>query len=665
MTFLSPLAAVVAGAIVVPLLVMLYFLKLRRRQMIVSSTLLWKRAIQDMQVNAPFQKLRKNLLLLLQLLLLLALLLALARPMFSAAARSGERLVVIIDHSASMNATDAKPTRLDVAKASALTMIDEFEGQGGVMLVAFAHQARVMQPFTTDKALLRQRLSDIEATDQSSRLEPALRFIERYAAEAAAGGGDTAGGGLNVEVLSDGRIHDTGKLALTGGKLTFRRIGTDPQNNPTDNIAIVSLAARRDFAKPQRVQVFARLANFGPNVVDTNVTLAVDGVVRKVTAITVPPAPPLATQPDGAVVYPPPGEQSVQFELTLTAAALIGVSHDFGDALSADNAAAINIAPPRKLRVLLVSEGNAFLQRVIESVGVETLVTLNAKRYENLDPKSLRRDLSAIRSEGYDVIVFDGYAPPAEALPPVNSLYLGQAPPIAGLERRPTLESDPKTQVFLSWQRDDPLLRYVALDDVLLVEPGRLVVPEDGRVLATAQTGPVMAEVVRDGVRHVTASFNVLKTNWPMQVSFAVFISNALDVLSLQGQGDAGVAYAPGDVAVIPVAADVQDLTYQGPVEMVATAQDGLAVLPMFQRAGLYLQQGGSGSPPWNRLPVNLTDTLESDLRPASQLAVGSVPVAAAGSATLVRQEVWRWFIWAALALLMIEWVIYTRRMYL
>ena len=49
------------AAIVVPPLVLLYFLRLRRRQESVSSTFLWRRAVQDLQVNAPFQRLRRNL----------------------------------------------------------------------------------------------------------------------------------------------------------------------------------------------------------------------------------------------------------------------------------------------------------------------------------------------------------------------------------------------------------------------------------------------------------------------------------------------------------------------------------------------------------------------------------------------------------------------------
>src|SRR5436853_5528107 len=109
-------AAIAAGA-AIPALLVLYFLKLRRREMPVSSTLLWKKAIQDLQVNAPFQRLRRNLLLLLQLLLLLMLCLALSRPVSNYTPGAGKMTVILIDRSASMSASDDKGrTRLDEAK---------------------------------------------------------------------------------------------------------------------------------------------------------------------------------------------------------------------------------------------------------------------------------------------------------------------------------------------------------------------------------------------------------------------------------------------------------------------------------------------------------------------------------------------------------------------
>src|SRR5829696_2203724 len=113
-TFLNPWTAALAGAIVIPSLLILYFLKLRRREMAVSSTLLWKKAIQDLQVNAPFQKLRRNLLLLLQLLLLLLLLLALSRPVTHFTPGAGKTSVILIDRSASMATKDVNgKSRLD------------------------------------------------------------------------------------------------------------------------------------------------------------------------------------------------------------------------------------------------------------------------------------------------------------------------------------------------------------------------------------------------------------------------------------------------------------------------------------------------------------------------------------------------------------------------
>src|SRR5436190_1243446 len=60
-------------------IIIFYMLRLRREELSVSSSMLWRRALMDRTANAPWQRLRRNLLLLLQLLLLLLLALAVAQ----------------------------------------------------------------------------------------------------------------------------------------------------------------------------------------------------------------------------------------------------------------------------------------------------------------------------------------------------------------------------------------------------------------------------------------------------------------------------------------------------------------------------------------------------------------------------------------------------------
>src|SRR3990170_6944726 len=122
MPFATPLALL--GLLFVPLVIAMYLLKLRRDEAVVPSTLLWHRLVADVEANAPWQKLRRSLLLLLQLLLVLALALLAARPFVERPAGLARDLVLVIDASASMAATDELPTRLEAAKAKALAALD-------------------------------------------------------------------------------------------------------------------------------------------------------------------------------------------------------------------------------------------------------------------------------------------------------------------------------------------------------------------------------------------------------------------------------------------------------------------------------------------------------------------------------------------------------------
>jgi len=139
----------------IPIVVLLYILKLRRTEIVIPSTMLWLKSLQDVTANAPFQRLRKNLLLLLQILVLLALVFALSRPFVKAEGMRGSNVAVIIDRSASMQTREDGGTRLDLAKEAALEMVDNLRGGDRMMVVTFENSADVLLELTDDRRRLR------------------------------------------------------------------------------------------------------------------------------------------------------------------------------------------------------------------------------------------------------------------------------------------------------------------------------------------------------------------------------------------------------------------------------------------------------------------------------------------------------------------------------
>ena len=172
---LTPWLAVLAAGLTA-LTVLFYFLKLRRPRAEVPSLALWRRVVNDRRVNSPFQRFRKNLLLLLQLALLAALLLALAQPFLTSGADRAEYRVLLVDTSASMAATDAGGTsRLDAAKAEAATLVDGLLPGQRLAVVAFDRSARPLTEFTDNPRLLAAAVDSLAVRDMESDLADALR----------------------------------------------------------------------------------------------------------------------------------------------------------------------------------------------------------------------------------------------------------------------------------------------------------------------------------------------------------------------------------------------------------------------------------------------------------------------------------------------------------
>src|SRR3972149_5110051 len=140
MGLLAPLPLI--GLVAVPIIVAFYMLRLRRPEHPVSSTYLWQQLVRDVEANAPWQKLRRSLLLLLQLLLPGLLPLVVARPFSEHPAGLARDLVLVIDASASMSATDVFPDRLTAAKRIAREQLAPVPSDGRGSLIAAGDTAR-------------------------------------------------------------------------------------------------------------------------------------------------------------------------------------------------------------------------------------------------------------------------------------------------------------------------------------------------------------------------------------------------------------------------------------------------------------------------------------------------------------------------------------------
>ena len=293
MNWLSPLTALYAGAVALPLFLLLYFLKLKRQEKVVPCTLLWKRAVQDLQVNAPFQRLRRNILLLLQLLALLAVLAALAGPILSLHSQETERYVLLIDNSASMNATDVEPSRLEYAKEQAGTFVGSLtEGSffslkqrpPQVMVITINNNAKVVCNFTADKEQLARAIEQIQPGDGGTNLGQGLALARAYCQTPDPEiNNRTAEQAAKLLLFSDGGIRDMQTLKVAEDEMAYHVVGES-----SDNVAITSMKAKRSFENAEQVNVFAMLTNYNDEPVNTELELSINGDLKTVKAITVP-----------------------------------------------------------------------------------------------------------------------------------------------------------------------------------------------------------------------------------------------------------------------------------------------------------------------------------------------------------------------------------------
>ncbi len=618
--FLAPIAFAFLGLI--PIVILLYLLKLRRTPVVVPSTLLWRKSLEDLTANAPFQRLRKNLLLFLQILILLLLVFGLARPYLRSEGVRGENLIILVDRSASMQTREGQRTRLDIAKERALEMVDDMAAGDKMMVVAFADKADVLSELTTDRRRLRAVIRSIEAVDTPTRLRDAVLMAS--ALQPSNPEQTVTVPDLRMVVLSDGKIGDLHEVGSRAFNVSFLQVG-----ETSDNAGIVAFSVRDPLEGRGERQCLVRVHNDAEEPLETTLSLYLEDQSLAVEEVRV-----------GARET-----TELLFAIPRLEAGLLRAELDVEDALDVDNRAWLTLRPPATVRVLLVTDvgstGGFFLKRAF---GLDPRVELSEATPATYAP-----------SENFDVYVFDGFAP--EVLPPGTLVFFNVLPPLEGLSADGELEAPP----ILATDSEHPMMRLLNPGSVTVARARKLVLPEGARTLISTRGGALVADVSRGGRQILVVAFDLADSNWPLRLSFPLFIQNLVAWAPKSALSTEATVATGRPLALMP-APDADTATVTRPDGSVASVALDPA-RPVYYGdtgdAGVYTVRRGAAE---ERFAVNLLELNESAVTPADSLSIGRSHVAAERGKVRQNRELWRMLVAAALLVLAVEWWIYSRR---
>ena len=615
------LSAAWLGLLIGPL-VLFYFLKLKRPRLAIPSLVLWQQVINDSRVNSPFQRFKRNILLLLQLLLLSLLVLAAMQPYWRGDASEAHRLPILIDRSASMAALDepAGRPRIDVAKQKVDKMIEGLAPDQELALIAFAKTARQMASFTSNKRVLHEALNQIHIEDVASDVEDALRMAEAMARTASFD---------RVLMLSDGNFPARIDFALPF-QLDYERLG------PTaGNLGITALNARRRDGGGWNV--FVRVQGTDDWQIPAAIELIQDG----------------QQQLSEPVVLNKGKTQRLRFSINANkrTSLELRLNIDGFDSLASDNRAFLELSPARSLWVYTPTSLPGFRHalKAIENV--------------NLFPEDGANNATNAELR-YDLIISDKLnKPQAEAH---TALYIGVVPG----DLTSLVEVNQEVTSVIDWRRTSPLLEHVEMGDVDLFDEPRLrrnVKEEDlenlhYETIMYGQHGPLLLQR-RDGLKLIYYMlFHSDRSTLPYRIGFPILISNLIrtamhqaDLLEVRGN-ETGVL--PSLSLISGLTCEIQEPT--GSTRSEATDEQGVLGGVPAPHVGRYVvRQDGEEKA---RIGVSLLQQSETLLTSVEQIDFNELQIAAATAPPRIDRSLWSTLALIALFVLMLEWWCFQRR---
>ena len=646
------------GGIAGGLIVVFYILKLKRRPVAVPFSKIWDRILRDKQATSLFSQLKRLLSLLLQLAVLALLLLALGDPRTAVSATEGRNVVVLIDTSASMQATDVQPTRLAAGVDKLTSVVRGLGASDRMMIAQMDSTITPLSTMTNDIPELEKALGAVRPSDTRADFARALRFAA-----------DTLRGlsAPEIIVVSDGSlappIDAQGPVELGDVKLTYVHVGERSRN-----AAITSFSVRRYPLDKSRYEAMAEVTNTGEEDLDLELRLYGDEVQTHLFRFKL-----RAGQKDSRFLTNLSGaSHRLRAEISLATDQLDegGRPLRIHDDLPADDSAYALMPERRRARIQVVTAGdNTYLEAALLLDEYLDVTTLEPSKYPG---------------EGvFDVTIFDSVAP---ALAPGTGhvLYLNPSGKDVPFTVDKEITSDDEGLGFDEVEAEHPIVRHTQLTTINIGRAHILKGNKEDKVIGASFKGPILIAGRRAGFKFVALGFDIRESDLPLRVSWPLLLLNTINDF-VEEDASYISSFQTGTVWRVPAPStlsEVELVRNQLPPEgappeekerevdlRLVPIEEGRAVY-FGERAGFYTLRAKTGpggdaadEPFKTEFAANLADPIESNIKPQPKLVVGDKEGGELEGFTIgVRNEIWAYLLLAVIAISAIEWLTYHRR---
>lgn len=468
-----------AFLVLVPIIILLYILKQEAKPEDFSSTMLWKEVFRNIEAQKPWERFKKNILLLLQIITVVLLIFALMGPWIKAG-KEQKQAILVIDNSASMEFLyTEEDSRLSCAKKAACDYVDSLPLNSSVYVICGNKQAQLVLSNSTDRVEIKNRINSIEQTNYAGDLSVTLGLIQSCI---------TKSQDYDVVFYTDTQF-DIGDL-----EASVQSFYSDYDNY---SINLLSLAPKEDS-----LTILASIMNYTSKAGKREVNLYGRTQEGKKEMIDIKTAEVEAGESGGAF-FELSNEQAEKY-----VAFMAEINEK--DALSSDNFRWCANQEIKEKKVLLLSKSNMFIEK---SMG--NLPGITMERSDDLEILKGNTD--------YDLYIFDGIIP--EELPKKGAcLFINS-------EYKDLLTAKTMQKGAIVNIDESELSSFIANGTIGVNETILFDSTSWGEAFLSTNEGVAGVYGSWDGRKIAAIGFDLHQTDFCLQVEFPIMMSNLADYL--------------------------------------------------------------------------------------------------------------------------------------